>query len=517
MKKVLYIPLDDRPCNYEYPYLLSKITDDIQLLKPPISLMGCCKKSADVDKIWEWIFENLDNVDYAILSVDTLVYGNIIHSRIHELSKEIIENRINNFRKIKLKNKKINIQAFNLVTRVSAYSNSFEDPDYWSSYGHTIWEYGWYSDRINRGIADDNEIDYFEKVKKAIPTDILSDFLERRKKNAYVNEQAISLVKENIFNELVIPKDDTALYGFAAIDQKKLATIINDNFLMNRVMIYPGADEVGSVLLSRIFCKMHNYKPAVFLKYSATYGPTIVPLYEDRPIAESIKSQIVSAGGILVSTPLESDFLFAIHTPGVQMEECYTQSNKNLTYSTHVNIQEFFSYLKYYKEKYNKPIALADDAFANGSDISMMRHASVDGIFDILCAYGGWNTSENTNGMCLAHAIISSYYEKDNFKNGDYKESQKFLVRKIIEDYLFQALGIPEMDVIVSEQYPGYSPYYCRDIKNEIANISGNLLIEKTNNLFPNGFKGKKIELSDFYLPWERIHELGFKLEFIEN
>ncbi len=59
--------------------------------------------------------------------------------------------------------------------------------------------------------------------------------------------------------------------------------------------------------------------------------------------------------------------------------------------------------------------------------------------------------------------------------------------------------------------------YYCRDIKNEIANISGNLLIAKTNNLFPNGFKGKKIELSDFYLPWERIHELGFKLEFIEN
>lgn len=160
---------------------------------------------------------------------------------------------------------------------------------------------------------------------------------------------------------------------------------------------------------------------------------------------------------------------------------------------------------------------MADDAFANGSDISMMRHASVDGIFDILCAYGGWNTSENTNGMCLAHAIISSYYEKDNFKNGDYKESQKFLVRKIIEDYLFQALGIPEMDVIVSEQYPDYSPYYCRDIKNEIANISGNLLIEKTNNLFPNDFKGKKIELSDFYLPWERIHELGFKLEFIEN
>lgn len=46
----------------------------------------------------------------------------------------------------------------------------------------------------------------------------------------------------------------------------------------------------------------------------------------------------------------------------------------------------------------------------------MMRYAKKTGILNIISAYGGWNTSENTNGMCLAHIIIHSYYAKHGFK-----------------------------------------------------------------------------------------------------
>lgn len=34
MINVLYVPLDERPCNLKYPKLLSKITDNINLLVP---------------------------------------------------------------------------------------------------------------------------------------------------------------------------------------------------------------------------------------------------------------------------------------------------------------------------------------------------------------------------------------------------------------------------------------------------------------------------------------------------
>lgn len=37
MTKILYVPLDDRDCNYEFPWLLSKMTEDIELLRPPMN------------------------------------------------------------------------------------------------------------------------------------------------------------------------------------------------------------------------------------------------------------------------------------------------------------------------------------------------------------------------------------------------------------------------------------------------------------------------------------------------
>ena len=57
MKKILYVPLDDRPCNYLYPSLIAKIADDIKLLTPPFSLMGKCKRAGNSALIWEWLFK----------------------------------------------------------------------------------------------------------------------------------------------------------------------------------------------------------------------------------------------------------------------------------------------------------------------------------------------------------------------------------------------------------------------------------------------------------------------------
>ena len=83
MRKVLYVPLDDRDCNYQFPWLLSQMTEGLELLRPPYEWMGFLKKPADREKIWEWLFEQAGECDYAILSVDTLVYGNIIGSRMN--------------------------------------------------------------------------------------------------------------------------------------------------------------------------------------------------------------------------------------------------------------------------------------------------------------------------------------------------------------------------------------------------------------------------------------------------
>ncbi|MGV3464600.1 MAG: DUF4127 family protein, partial [Heyndrickxia sp.] len=39
MKKILYIPLDERPCNYSFPAELAEGTD-FNIVRPDLSIMG---------------------------------------------------------------------------------------------------------------------------------------------------------------------------------------------------------------------------------------------------------------------------------------------------------------------------------------------------------------------------------------------------------------------------------------------------------------------------------------------
>ena len=515
MHKIIYVSLDNRPCNYYYPQLLCKITDDMQLSVPPLELMGKCKQAGDTDAIWQWLYQEAADADYAILSVDTLIYGNIIHSRIHNRSLEQIDHYIAGFKKLKAINADLHIEAFNLVARVAAYNDSFEDPDYWDTYGELIWKYGWLEDRINRNLSSEAEKKEFEIIKGTVPVDILNDFLTRRKKDSYVNRCCVDLTSDGIFDHLVIPKDDTAEFGYAATDQKMLSNYIFNKDVMDKVMIYPGADEVGSVLLARVFHDIHNWNPRIYVRYSSALGPSIIPRYEDRPLSEAIKSQITSLGGIVVENSADSDFLFAVHSPGKIMEECCTQANKDLSYSTHCCLSEFFNYIKYYKQIQDKPVALADVAFSNGADIEMMKLAKKSGILDIICAYSGWNTSENTNGMCLAHASIYSYYDQKGISVESKLASEEFLARKIIEDYTFQAQTMLYMIEYIPEHYNGCSARYCSEIKDQAAACSGQVLQSKIKEEFNNSMFGKTISLDSFYLPWDRIQELGFQLHLL--
>ena len=89
MNRILYVPLDERACNYEFPALLAGMTEDVALVEPPVGWMVFKKKPADIDALWAWLFENAGQCSHAILSVDTLVYGNIINSRTHHRPLEV--------------------------------------------------------------------------------------------------------------------------------------------------------------------------------------------------------------------------------------------------------------------------------------------------------------------------------------------------------------------------------------------------------------------------------------------
>ena len=514
MTKILYVGLDDRACTYFYPLLLADICDDIEMIAPPLDIMGVLKTPADTDAVWKWAFENASDADYAILSVDALVYGNIVNSRIHNRTKEQCDAYMDNFKKLKEINPNLKIHAFNLVAIAAAYNIDAQDPTYWATHGYDIWKYGWLTDKIKRGHDAPGEKEELEKLTASIPSEYLENFLNRRAINRSINHKSVDFAKEGVFERLVIPKDDTQEYGYAAADQASISEKIFKERVMDKVMVYPGADEVGCVLFAKIFNEIKNFTPRIYTRYSSILGPTIVPKYEDRPLHESIKAQITSLGGVIVDTPMESDMLFAIHSPGKFMIECADQfKDKDLTFSSHINLHEFASYINYYIKAYNKPVALADVAMSNGSDNEMMAYMNNIKLLDKLSAFGGWNTSENTNGMCLAHAVIHAYYETVDFKGGSRQKSDEFCVRKIIEDWLFQANALHTGIKELAKRYPGKSPYKIMDIHDEISTFVGNETTRLIGVEFGGVMKGKKVEISNFKMPWGRIHDLQFILK----
>ena len=53
MSKIVFIPLDERPCNYIYPDYIGRMSG-LELSMPPKEILGDFKKEADVEAVWEW-------------------------------------------------------------------------------------------------------------------------------------------------------------------------------------------------------------------------------------------------------------------------------------------------------------------------------------------------------------------------------------------------------------------------------------------------------------------------------
>ncbi|MCP5455478.1 MAG: DUF4127 family protein [Thermotogae bacterium] len=513
MHNILYIPLDERTCNYKYPSMLAEMTDDINLIIPPAEIMGSYKKPADTEKIWLWIFENTKKCEYAIISLDTLFYGNIINSRTHYKTISDCDNTFENIKKIKDINPQINIQAFNLVARVAKINSSTEDPDYWEKYGEKIWLYSYLLDKINRKKASETDKTEFETVKNEIPEKYLNDFLNRRSIDIYVNLKALDFVKNGIINNLVIPKDDTAPYGYAAIDQKNIAEKIYREKIMDKVMVYPGADEVGCVLFARVFGMIKNYTPKIIIKYSSVNGGNFIPICEDRPFHEGLKSQINSVGGIIVNSEENSDILVAVNSPGTDMYDSLSYE-KDVTYYSYSNNTELINYINYYTDYYKKACSVSDVKFLNGGDSEFIETMILKNSINSITSYCGWNTAQNTDGIAISHSVISSYYRNFISDKDMYIKSKIFLLRMLIEGWIFET-NILKKIYSDKNNFKNTDPYNIEKNYNEVGNILEKLIKEEIHSNLNDTFAGRKIVFKNLSFPWKRVFDIDFDLELI--
>jgi hypothetical protein len=499
MSKIVLLPLDERPCNYIYPQLLP--TDGIDICFPPKDILGQKKVAGDFVKIKEWLLKETKDADFLILSLDTLLFGGIVPSRINHLTLSEIEQRAEVVTLIKKQNPQIKIFANELIMRCPSYSLSDEEPDYFDLYGEQIFRYGQILDMENQGMMTPELAKEFDSLVNYINPDDLKDFLDRRQTNISILLENLHLVANNIIDFLIIPQDDSNEYGFSSIDQKKIRDHIAKYHIENNIIMYPGADEVGLTLIARAINQIRNVKPKVLVYYSSSKGQFVVPSFEDRIIDETVKYQIYAIGGIRVDSCGECDIVLGINI-GSQM---LTKNDKraDIVYGKNRNLLTFVDYIDYCK-KLNKIVGIADVAYCNNADEELLNLLRNQKMLYKIDAYAGWNTSSNTLGTTLSTLSCFNC-------TGDEKKKKEFLTYRYYEDYGYMDI-VREIINIQILDLDGSTRFFLGNNYDALLKQTSELLEKHMKNYFPEIYN--KVDTMTVTFPWNRTFEIMLDLTF---
>ncbi len=516
MKKIINISLDERPCTYDFPNMIGKMAEDINLVTIPREYLGQKKIPGDIAAIQKFILEEGKDASYAIIAIDTLLYGGIVPSRLHYKKEEELMSILDVLKQLKKENKNIKIFAFHLIMRCPSYSSNDEEPDFYELCGQEIHNLGYYDHLKEVRKLNDEEQKEYDRCKEFITKNdyqkYVDDYLSRRKINTNMNQHVIDLVNENIIDFLVIPQDDSAPYGLTAIDQMKVRSHINKCHLESKVLMYPDADAVSNVLLARAINEINNVKPKVFVRYSTCNEGNIIPRYEDRPVSESIKYQILASGGMEIDDYSLSDMVLMVNLPLKDMLEArhlYDSlkddkfpGEKDLNYTVGRNLVEFVEYIKYLVS-IKKCVGIADIAYANGSDTILVNMLHSQHLLFKVNSYAGWNTAANTLGTCIPLMMVNHLYGMSNkFLN--------FMGLRYLEDCGYQSNVRFDAFDYFKEQGFDWKEIDGKEDGKVATYIKNNLIKWAKENLDDEEYK---VELVKHYQPWNRFFETGIEVE----
>lgn len=495
--KTLLIPLDERPCNYRFPQMVAASQEKVELFVPPMDLLGAKKVPANPDGIAAFLVENVEKCDNLVLSVDMLLYGGLIPSRLHHLTEEEALDRLQVLCMLKEKNPGLKIYAFNCIMRAPTYDSAEEEPDYYEEYGHALFRRKYLLDYKHRhGLTPEEEK---ELADIDIPAEVIKDYETRRDFNTRMNLEVVRYLKEGFIDFLVIPQDDSSPYGYTAISQKCVIDAVKKNKLEQKVMIYPGADEVAMSLLARAYHDYLETEPKVYVFYASVLGPTIVPSYEDRPMFESLKSHIRVCKAKLVEQAKDADVILAVNCPGKIMQEADVSENDlDISYTSYRNLLDFAYRIRDYVEE-GYPVALCDSAFCNGGDLQLIQYLDSMGVLGRLISYAGWNTNCNSLGTTLSQAFIGN------------KKNKEHLCYRIIEDVLYQA--VVRGEIVEKELEKMGLTYFWLGDKQPVVE---SMIKERLQNLYNDLALSKEYpaNITRIYMPWYRMFEIGMEMDY---
>ncbi|WHY77206.1 DUF4127 family protein [Neobacillus sp. WH10] len=513
---VLLVPLDDRPANIYFPQQVGH-SAGVNVIVPPKEMIGYFTEPGNGEEISKWVLENADKADGFVISTSMLAYGGLVASRTGVKSLEDSLKDIQVIKKLKELYPEKPVYVYDTIQRLAVTAISDEYAKYYS----LISEWAILYDKVvNLGMAGKERLDELESL---IPASVLEDYKKARARNHTVNKIMIDWVHQGYIDNLILAQDDAAPYGLHRAEREQLLAKVNELHVQDQVSVFPGADEVGVVYVSRFVNHYFHTSPKFFIEYGGIHGEDWIAPFEDTTFDYNVQKHIASAGGTIVDNEDQADIHLLLNTP----------SSSSSTRSK--DIEWLVNRTKELMAK-GKQVAIGDVLVVNKADEPFVMKLAESVDLTKILSYSGWNTAGNAMGITVGHAAARFAFlnQTSGFGVPLYEQTAKahfeFLLHRFAKDQGYKNVVHPAARTYI--QQIGASEWSLGD-KYDIVNNFVKEKLTKETEYWYQYFDGKKVYIGsrgtkDFYktisslesvhvkLPWPRIFEAELEphLEF---
>lgn len=507
---IALLPLDERPVNTRLPRDVAAIAGE-ELELPPQAALPRQREVGDTELLARWFLDAAGRSDWLGVCIDSLVFGGLIPARTSADTLTASLSRLDLVEQAASAHPDLAIDAVSLIMRASNSNSAGEEPLYWEQYGTRLHALGGALQHVAETPDDPACAAALDEIERAVPDHVRTDFEHRRLRNHMVNLRAIDLLSQGALQTLLVTSDDTAQYAAGTLEQTWLQHWGRALPHAGTLMLYPGADEVGSILVARALHRRTG-RPTRFAIASALETDMArIPAFENAPLTMSVPRQIRAAGGETLDGPLGNpdtdgaDVLLVVHPAHPDRIDASRPARGQAAEDAAKVAAGATADLVERMLGTGRPVALADVRYTNGSDPVLVEGLRRRGVLDGLLAYGGWNTAGNTLGSVVAAASAAIVGKR----NGTFDETarKRLLLHRLVEDHLYQSGARETVRETAELSYHG-ELFPDAASEQRAVDQAGALLSDGLRELDPAG--AWRIEAVSF--PWHRTFEVDFEV-----
>lgn len=368
---IALMPLDSRPCNTQYPQLLTQAAG-ATLVMPSEASLDHFLEEADTDALWTWLEDAAESADHLVIFTNSLFCGGLIASRSSGAYDDLSENiaRLQTLCEDFQRDNERTITVVQVLPRLKP--NQYDTDLY--PYGNALTSYGraWDEADIKGEAAPTSAED--------VPDDVLNEYRTLHERSADLAEALNTMAADGLIDSLIISQDDgdvrcPANVTFRALKKHKAET----------TRLVHGADELAMLLVTDLATRELEPTPIQVIYSSEESKKEHYP-YESTNLQTMAAQKIALTG--LKNGDETSDYTLYIHARSEDADKTLA------AIADHDGV-----------------LGIADVALSNQADPLLADTLlSAEG-FEQVDAYAGWNTAGNAIGTVCAMLRVYAYLD----------------------------------------------------------------------------------------------------------